>query len=146
MSRPPFEVADIIRISGDSFRQRFSAALTRPQRKMLCFAACSLEVCLRPENGPFHPRRSSFRTIFLSDCVRLQRGLRTLAGPALPASAQPKGMKNPQPTSFPGRTSAFLQTALSDLLRSISIYRLIPRSSSDRVLTFFGNLPRAGPI
>jgi hypothetical protein len=29
MSRPPFEVADIIRISGDSFRQRYSASLTR---------------------------------------------------------------------------------------------------------------------
>ena len=60
-----------------------------------CFAARLLEVCLRPENGALHPRRSSFRIIFLSDCVRLQRGLRTLAGPALPASAQPGGMKNP---------------------------------------------------
>ena len=35
MSRPPFEVADIIRISGDSFRQRYSASLTWPQRKVL---------------------------------------------------------------------------------------------------------------
>jgi hypothetical protein len=62
---------------------------------IVCCAACSPEVCLRPENGALHPRRSSFRIIFLSDCVRLQRGLRTLAGPALPASTQPKGMKNP---------------------------------------------------
>ena len=35
MSRPPFEVADIIRISGDSFRHRYSASLTWPQRKVL---------------------------------------------------------------------------------------------------------------
>ena len=35
MSRPPFEVADIIRISGDSFRRRYSASLTWPQRKVL---------------------------------------------------------------------------------------------------------------
>ena len=35
MSRPPFEVADIIRITGDSFRQRYSASLTWPQRKVL---------------------------------------------------------------------------------------------------------------
>jgi Transposase zinc-binding domain len=35
MSRPPFEVADIIRIRGDSFRQRYSASLTWPQRKVL---------------------------------------------------------------------------------------------------------------
>ena len=35
MSRPPFEVADIIRIAGDSFRQRYSDSLTWPQRKVL---------------------------------------------------------------------------------------------------------------
>ncbi len=35
MSGPPFEVADIIRIAGDSFRQRYSASLTWPQRKVL---------------------------------------------------------------------------------------------------------------
>ena len=35
MSRPPFEVADVIRIAGDSFRQRYSASLTWPQRKVL---------------------------------------------------------------------------------------------------------------
>nr|WP_051978557.1 IS91 family transposase [Edaphobacter aggregans] len=35
MSRPPFEVADIIRIAGDSFRQRYNASLTWPQRKVL---------------------------------------------------------------------------------------------------------------
>ena len=35
MSRPPFEVADIIRITGDRFRQRYSASLTWPQRKVL---------------------------------------------------------------------------------------------------------------
>ena len=74
--------------------------MTLPSRQLqaaiiVCFAACSPEVCLRPENGPLHPRRSSFRIIFLSDCVRLQRNLVPLAGPALPASAQPKGMKNP---------------------------------------------------
>ena len=40
------------------------------------------------------------------------------------------------------RTSAFLQTALSDLLRSSSFYyaQLFLRSSSDRVLTFNGQL------
>ncbi len=35
MSRPPFEVADIIRTAGDSFRQRYGASLTWPQRKVL---------------------------------------------------------------------------------------------------------------
>ena len=35
MSRPPFEVADVIRTAGNSFRQRYSAALTWPQRKVL---------------------------------------------------------------------------------------------------------------
>ena len=35
MSRPPFEVADVIRIAGDSFLQRYSASLTWPQRKVL---------------------------------------------------------------------------------------------------------------
>jgi hypothetical protein len=35
MSRPPFEVADIIRTAGDSFRQRYGATLTWPQRKVL---------------------------------------------------------------------------------------------------------------
>ncbi|HTV03848.1 MAG TPA: transposase zinc-binding domain-containing protein [Acidobacteriaceae bacterium] len=35
MSRPPFEVADIIRVAGDSFRQRYSASLTWPQYKVL---------------------------------------------------------------------------------------------------------------
>ena len=35
MSRPPFEVADVIRAAGDSFRQRYSASLTWPQHKVL---------------------------------------------------------------------------------------------------------------
>ena len=35
MSRPPFEVADVIRIAGDSFRERYSASLTWPQQKVL---------------------------------------------------------------------------------------------------------------
>jgi hypothetical protein len=35
MTRPPFEVADVIRIAGDSFRRRYSASLTWPQRKVL---------------------------------------------------------------------------------------------------------------
>jgi Putative transposase/Transposase zinc-binding domain len=35
MSRPPFEVADVIRTAGNSFRQRYGAALTWPQRKVL---------------------------------------------------------------------------------------------------------------
>jgi hypothetical protein len=35
MSRPPFEVADVIRTAGDSFRQRYSASLTWPQHKVL---------------------------------------------------------------------------------------------------------------
>jgi hypothetical protein len=35
MSRPPFEVADVIRNAVDSFRQRYSASLTWPQPKVL---------------------------------------------------------------------------------------------------------------
>ena len=35
MSRPSFEVADVIRIAGDSFRERYSASLTWPQQKVL---------------------------------------------------------------------------------------------------------------
>ena len=35
MTRPPFEVADVIRIAGDSFRERYGASLTSPQQKVL---------------------------------------------------------------------------------------------------------------
>jgi hypothetical protein len=35
MSRPPFEVADVIRIAGDRFQQRYETSLTWPQRKVL---------------------------------------------------------------------------------------------------------------
>ena len=35
MSRPPFEVADVIRIVGDRFRQRHLKALAWPQVKVL---------------------------------------------------------------------------------------------------------------
>ena len=35
MSRPPFEVADIIRTAGDSFREQYGSSLTWPQRKVL---------------------------------------------------------------------------------------------------------------
>ena len=35
MTRPPFEVADVIRIAGGRFRERSSAALTWPQCKVL---------------------------------------------------------------------------------------------------------------
>ena len=47
MSRPPFEVADIIRIAGDSFRQRYSASLTWPQRKVLDAIAALPYRCAR---------------------------------------------------------------------------------------------------
>ena len=35
MSRPPFEVADIIRSAGDTFREQYGGSLTWPQRKVL---------------------------------------------------------------------------------------------------------------
>ena len=35
MTRPPFEMADVIRTAGDSFRRRYNASLTWPQRKVL---------------------------------------------------------------------------------------------------------------
>jgi hypothetical protein len=35
MTRPPFEVADVIRIAGDSFREHYGASLTWPQAKVL---------------------------------------------------------------------------------------------------------------
>jgi predicted RNA-binding Zn-ribbon protein involved in translation (DUF1610 family) len=35
MTRPPFEVADVIRIAGDSFRARYGASLSWPQAKVL---------------------------------------------------------------------------------------------------------------
>jgi hypothetical protein len=35
MSRPPFEVADVIRIAGNRFRERYRASLTWPQIKVL---------------------------------------------------------------------------------------------------------------
>ncbi|MFZ1940006.1 MAG: transposase zinc-binding domain-containing protein [Terracidiphilus sp.] len=45
MSRPPFEVADVIRIAGDSFRERYSASLTWPQQKVLdAIARCRTAV------------------------------------------------------------------------------------------------------
>jgi hypothetical protein len=41
MTRPPFEVADVIRTAGDSFRRRYSASLTWPQQKVLeAIAGC----------------------------------------------------------------------------------------------------------
>ena len=41
MTRPPFEVADVIRTAGDSFRRRYHAALTWPQQKVLdAIAGC----------------------------------------------------------------------------------------------------------
>ncbi len=46
MSRPPFEVADIIRVAGDSFRQRYSASLTWPQRKVLDAIAAPNMCCI----------------------------------------------------------------------------------------------------
>jgi hypothetical protein len=35
MSRPPFEVADIIRSAGDAFREQYGSSLTWPQHKVL---------------------------------------------------------------------------------------------------------------
>ena len=35
MTRPPWEVADVIRIAGSRFRERYGAALTWPQVKVL---------------------------------------------------------------------------------------------------------------
>jgi Transposase zinc-binding domain len=35
MSRPPFEVADIIRSAGDAFREQYGNSLTWPQHKVL---------------------------------------------------------------------------------------------------------------
>lgn len=52
MSRPSFEVADVIRIAGDSFRERYSASLTWPQQKVLDAIARLPHRC---------PRRSSRR-------------------------------------------------------------------------------------
>ncbi len=56
-----------------------------------------------------------------------------------------------KPTSCSDRASAFVQTALSDPLRGDSFYSpgFIPRNSSDRALTLFGQLPRTdrlGPL
>jgi hypothetical protein len=58
------------------------------------------------------------------------------------ATAQPKAMKNPYPTSCPDLATDFLQTALSDLLRAVSFYYLLlsARSSSDRVPHVFRTL------
>ena len=35
MTRPPWEVADVIRIAGSRFRERYGASLTWPQVKVL---------------------------------------------------------------------------------------------------------------
>src|ERR1700722_6306101 len=35
MSRPPFEVADIIRSAGNAFREQYGSSLTWPQHKVL---------------------------------------------------------------------------------------------------------------
>src|ERR1700684_3175985 len=35
MNRPPFEVDDIIRTAGDSFREQYGSSLTWPHRKVL---------------------------------------------------------------------------------------------------------------
>jgi hypothetical protein len=46
---------------------------------LVCFPACSLEVRLMPEKSALHPHSFSFRSLFLSDCVCLQRGRCSLA-------------------------------------------------------------------
>ena len=60
-----------------------------------CFIARLMEVCLRPENGAFRPRRASFRILFASNRVAWREDLRTLCRPRSLRSAQPRGMKNP---------------------------------------------------
>src|SRR5208337_1931606 len=60
-----------------------------------------------------------------SNCPCSTEGSHTYQ-PTLDATTKHKQMKNPWPTSCPDRVSAFLQTALSDLLRAGPLYSRTP--------------------
>jgi hypothetical protein len=62
---------------------------------IVCSAARSLELCLIPENTAFYPLYPAYRTISVSKCGWLQKGLRSTCRASLPASVQPIGIKNP---------------------------------------------------
>ena len=63
MTRPPWEVADVIRIAGSRFRERYGASLTWPQVKVLrAIARCRtaalgghLDVCTGCDISPGSP-------------------------------------------------------------------------------------------
>ena len=82
MSRPPFEVADIIRISGDSFRQRYSASLTWPQRKVLdaILAAVPLLSAAIATPAPTADIRPSRTTPAVIDIAPSARPVRAISG------------------------------------------------------------------
>jgi hypothetical protein len=52
MMRPPFKVADVIRIAGDRFGERSSAALTWPQDKVLDAVARCRSAALGGDRDP----------------------------------------------------------------------------------------------
>jgi hypothetical protein len=67
MKRPPFEVADIVRMAGSKFRQRYWRALTWPQIKVLRAIVCApgaRKVYITPHLG-ISPRKSAL--IFLTN-------------------------------------------------------------------------------
>jgi hypothetical protein len=83
--------------------------------------ACIVEVCLMPENGSPH-----LAPVFVPHHLSIEprapvQRTRHTCPAALAAAVQPKAVKNPKRASCPDRASAFLQTALSDLLRALSL-------------------------
>jgi hypothetical protein len=74
--------------------------LTPPSRQIkaaltLCFAACSPEVCLKPENTALPLSHVVLRIISGSSCGRCREGSTPLIGLYSLHRPQPRGMKNP---------------------------------------------------
>jgi integrase len=94
-----------------------------------------------PKMVPRPPHRSSFRIIFQSNRARRERGVETSAGRARCAGPA-RIHEKPIAGFLPQSRQRLPSNRSSDLLRAVSFHslRLIARSSSDRVLTFYSNL------
>jgi hypothetical protein len=84
MSRPPFEVADIIRSAGDAFREQYGSSLTWPQHKVL-------DAILRCRTAALGGHRDQWRKHLLptAPAASFKPLYPTCSAPALPHYPQP---------------------------------------------------------
>ena len=111
----------------------------------VCFMARLMEVCLRPENGAFAsaPRRRSRSVYFIQLRMPAERSSAHSAGLHSLRSAQPRAHEKPIANILPRSrqrlpSNRSIRPAPRCLLPLTA--RLIARSSSDRVLTFYGQV------